>query len=331
MTSIQATDYIIVGQGLAGTLVANLLLEQGKTIQVVDAGHQEAASLVAAGAINPVTGRRIVKSWMIDELLPEATAQYRRLEHLLGISIYHERNINWVFSTPKEENEFNLRSAQPGIEQYVEAKVDASEWQPVVREAYSFGELTQTVQVDLPLLITTFRHFLKEKNILIEENIDGVKFLEEYKHTNTKIIFCEGEKARFNPLWADYPFVVAKGEVLIIRFEEKYVFSKILKDSISIIPLKNNLYWVGSNYEWTPPHPYPTEVGKNYLLEALQKLITIPFEVVAHQAAIRPSTKDRRPFVGVHPEHPNCFIFNGLGTKGTSLAPYWAKHLVKIL
>jgi glycine oxidase len=325
------TNYLIVGQGLAGTLLAHLLLEQGKNVQVYDAGHQEAASLVAAGAINPVTGRRIVKSWMIDELLPEAQAQYQRLEQLLGISIYHERNINWVFSTPKEENEFNLRSALPGITPYVEANVDASEWQPVVRKAYSFGELTQTAQVDLPLLITTFRQYLKEKNILIEENIDGVKFLDKYKNSNTKIIFCEGEKARFNPLWADYPFVVAKGEVLLIRFEEKYSFSKILKDNISIIPLNNTLYWVGSNYEWTPPHPYPTEAGKNYLLEELQKLITIPFEVVAHQAAIRPSTKDRRPFVGVHPEHPNCFILNGLGTKGTSLAPYWARYLVEMM
>jgi len=50
--------------------------------------------------------------------------------------------------------------------------------------------------------------------------------------------------------------------------------------------------------------------------------------VVMHKAGIRPTVKDRRPFLGAHPDHNNLYVFNGLGTKGVSLAPYFAKHLV---
>ena len=63
-------DFMIVGQGLAGSLLASELLDAGKTIQIFDADHEGAASAIAAGIINPITGRRLVKSWMIMSFYP---------------------------------------------------------------------------------------------------------------------------------------------------------------------------------------------------------------------------------------------------------------------
>jgi glycine/D-amino acid oxidase-like deaminating enzyme len=40
---------------------------------------------------------------------------------------------------------------------------------------------------------------------------------------------------------------------------------------------------------------------------------------------------ERRPFVGFHPIHTNVGILNGMGTKGTSLAPFFAYQLVQNL
>ena len=51
-------------------------------------------------------------------------------------------------------------------------------------------------------------------------------------------------------------------------------------------------------------------------------------EVVDQQAAIRPNVADRRPLLGRHPEHERLFLFNGMGSKGVMLAPYFAKQLV---
>ncbi|MFT5168556.1 MAG: glycine oxidase, partial [Saprospiraceae bacterium] len=56
-------DYLIIGQGLAGSLLAYQLLERGKTVQIIDNHHNGASSSIAAGIINPITGRRFAKSW----------------------------------------------------------------------------------------------------------------------------------------------------------------------------------------------------------------------------------------------------------------------------
>ncbi|MBK7816373.1 MAG: FAD-binding oxidoreductase [Sphingobacteriaceae bacterium] len=57
-------------------------------------------------------------------------------------------------------------------------------------------------------------------------------------------------------------------------------------------------------------------------------LIKVPYNVLEHKAGVRPSTLDRRPIIGQHPLHKNLFVFNGLGTKGVMLAPYFSKKFV---
>jgi len=56
-----------------------------------------------------------------------------------------------------------------------------------------------------------------------------------------------------------------------------------------------------------------------------------PFDVVDHWAGIRPASSDRRPLIGVHPKHKSVMIFNGMGSKGVMLAPYFARQLIKFM
>ena len=63
-------------------------------------------------------------------------------------------------------------------------------------------------------------------------------------------------------------------------------------------------------------------------MATLQHWLKVPFKVVDHRASLRPANLERRPFVGFHPLYPQIGIFNGMGTKGCSLAPYFAKQLV---
>jgi len=46
---------------------------------------------------------------------------------------------------------------------------------------------------------------------------------------------------------------------------------------------------------------------------------------------MRPTTPDRKPILGVHPQHAQAVVFNGLGTKGVSLAPYFSGVLAEAL
>jgi hypothetical protein len=84
----------IVGQGLAGTLLAWACESAGIRFQLIDPGHATAASRVGAGIINPITGQRLVKSWRVDELLGPAEAMYRAVERELGVPILRRLRVS---------------------------------------------------------------------------------------------------------------------------------------------------------------------------------------------------------------------------------------------
>nr|MBP6812922.1 FAD-binding oxidoreductase [Saprospiraceae bacterium] len=87
------------------------------------------------------------------------------------------------------------------------------------------------------------------------------------------------------------------------------------------------LFWAGGSYQWHYPDLEPSAGEREYILQHLGEMLEAPFDIVGHAAGVRPSVKDRRPFLGESQVHANVFIFNGLGTKGALLAPYWAEHL----
>ncbi len=334
-TSIKV-DYIIVGQGLAGTLLSHCLLKRGATVCVFDAGHHEAATLVAAGIINPITGRRLVKSWRVDELLPAATRIYKELETQLHTRLIFKRNILRIFSDIKEENEWNARCSHPDFSKYVNQTPELHEFKGYINEGAGFGEITNAIQVDISGLIAGYRKFLIDKNMLRNtrfqyELLQSSNGEINYKDIKAKkVIFCEGQRARFNPWFEFLPFVISKGEALIVKIP-KIRFERILKKKLAIVPYRYDMYWVGSNYEWSPTDSKPSYKGREDISAQLEHVLKTDFEIIDHLAAIRPSVKDRRPVLGNHPKHPDLVIFNGLGTKGTSLGPFFAEQMANFL
>lgn len=64
--------FLIVGQGIAGSVLAWTLLQRGAKVQLADPKLRSSSSRVAAGIINPVTGKRFVKSWNFDLFYPRS-------------------------------------------------------------------------------------------------------------------------------------------------------------------------------------------------------------------------------------------------------------------
>jgi len=329
-------DYIIVGQGLAGSLLGYMLLKKGQSIHIFDNHHNGASSKVAAGLMNPITGRRFVKSWMIDELFPFAIKTYRAIEKEFGVEIYQEREILRALFNIKDENSWDERSGIASYEPYMNSSPNTDGVEALVKTPMSWGSLPGAGQVDVPMLLQTFQSHFRENGILDQEvfDYDALEVDENnvhYKSINAKkIIFCEGHQARFNPWFSSLPFVPSKGEMLEIELP-KHTLTSIVKHKSYIAPLPNKNYWVGSTYEWDDLTEKPSEKGRALLLKSLEKMMAVPFEVVNQLAAIRPTVKDRRPFIGAHPDNKRLLIFNGLGTKGTSLGPYWANEFCDCL
>jgi glycine/D-amino acid oxidase-like deaminating enzyme len=95
-----------------------------------------------------------------------------------------------------------------------------------------------------------------------------------------------------------------------------------------IVPLpQTGLFWVGASYQWEYQDPNPSQEFREKMEAFLRSFLKLPFSIVDHLSSIRPASLERRPFVGMHPKFPRLGILNGMGTKGCSLAPYFAKQL----
>jgi glycine/D-amino acid oxidase-like deaminating enzyme len=329
-------DYIIVGQGIGGTLLAHFLKEENQKVLVYEPGYERAASEVAAGIINPITGRRYVKSWKVDELIPFARQTYQQLERSLDVSIYHPHRIIRTLFNQGEENDWLSRTGEPAYEAYMLESADLGAYASNTEPAFRYGEVRQAAQVDIGELARAYRLKLEREESLKSEVFEYDKLEVNPQQVSYKgitargVVFCEGAKAIHNPFFNYLPFGGAKGEVLLVRIPGAG-FEKIFKHRIFIVPLKSELYWIGATYEWKFDNDRPTRQGRGFLEERLRDVLTCPFEVVSHRAAIRPTVKDRRPFLGSHPDFARIHIFNGLGTKGASLGPYWAAHMAEFL
>lgn len=327
--------YLIVGQGIAGTMLAWFLEKAGESFIIIDNKHQSAASKIAAGIINPITGRRFVKSWMIEEFLPFAKATYQSIEQTLGIQIWQDMDIIRFFLNNAEGNNWLSKTTWEGYDQFLKKEKDAAYLSNIIYDEMGYGTVNGA-KVNLGLLVKTYQQYCKTKGWLRSESFeyDAQIFEKEYityKDIKAKkVIFCEGYKAAQNPWFQHLPFESAKGEALILRIPNLKT-TDIIKKHFFIVPLEKDLFWFGSNYEWDDLTDTPTQTGKDYLVEQLDAILKVKYEIVDHLAAVRPVLKDRRPALGLHPHHPQIAILNGMGTKGTSIAPYWAREMVTFL
>lgn len=326
-------DSLIVGQGVAGTLMAHVLLRKGAKIMVYDNGYFESSSMAAAGIINPVTGRKFTLSWQINELLPTAIEAYRSLEKLLEISILRHLPVFRSLHSVKEENDWMLRLQDDRYRNYLSDILTSlpAELQGVIKPPHAGAFIYHAWQVDLPLLMVNFRKYLQSLDMYRIGFFDysSLKINSEYFEYEDlafkQIIFCEGYQSSKNPFFRHLPFDPVKGEALVIRMKKN--LSCNVRDKLFITSIGAQKYWVGSTNEWDFVDAKPTLAKKMQLLNELEDVIDCEYEHLDHFAGVRPATKSRRPFVGEHPRIKGMFILGGMGTKGTSLSPFFAEQL----
>jgi glycine oxidase len=331
--------FLIVGQGLAGTLIGYRLERAGHRVDFIDAPGQTAASAVAAGIINPITGRRFVKSWRIDELIPAARTLYRELEELLDVTLWHDLPLIRTLYNRGDENDWLARTADPGYPEYMEEAPEIGQIATITEEVYAYAGVRHAARVDIGVLVTAFRQRLKAEGRFREQAFNyqqlevlpdqGVLFHpddQEVPVPYDAVIFCEGWRARFNPWFGDLPHGGNKGEVLLIKTEAP-LLERMFKHRVFLVPFTEDTYWIGATSENQFEAEGATETNRKFLEDRLREVLTVPFEIVDHRSAVRPTVRDRRPFLGRHPEHPSLVIFNGLGTKGTSIAPLCSQWL----
>ncbi|QJW91334.1 FAD-binding oxidoreductase [Spirosoma taeanense] len=329
-------DFLIVGQGVAGSALAWTLDQRGCSLLVADAPGLPSASSVAAGIVNPLTGRKLVRTWKADELFPFLHQFYTDTEQALGVQFFHPRTIYRPFRSEAEKMAYLTLTADPDIQRYIQKEVDNELYKDFINNSFGGIEVTQAGWLDLGEYVRVIKGYFIKKNQYYEGIITPDELTIKAHNvtwnglTINKVIFCDGVQARQNPLFDWLPYNPVKGQILTALVDQ-YPITAIVNQGVFILPIRRGLVRIGATYSWHDLDWQTTDEGREFLHSKVRAVLKVPYQIVAQQAGIRPSTKDRRPFIGLHPSHPAVGIFGGMGTKGVSLAPYLAEQFARHL
>ncbi len=323
-------DYIIVGLGLAGIAFVEELKKHNKSFLVFDDSSQN-SSLVAGGMYNPVVLKRFTPVWNAHEQLEMAIPFYQKLEKKFRIKLDHKLDIYRIFKSIEEQNNWFVACDKKLLHDYMIPELIYNS-NKNIRAPFGMGKLTGTGRIDVKNLVKHYKKTLMEEGLLKKEKFyyDEMKSYDEYVDYKAirakRIVFCEGFGLKKNPFFNELPMKEVKGELITIHAPDLNI-DYLIKSAVFMMPLGDNLYKVGATFNWNDKTKDPTKDGKEELELKLSSVINCKYKIVEHTAGIRPTIKDRRPILGLHPKNKKLAIFNGLGTRGVMIAPLMARKL----
>jgi glycine oxidase len=328
-----SVDYLIVGQGLAGSAVAMQLLKKGKRILVIDEPENNCSSRPAAGLFNPITGQKTSKTWLADSLFPYLHQYYSEVELVTGKKFFYPMPLYKPFHSVEEQNEWMGKSADELYTPYIDEIATRPRFDGELHNPFGGLLLKQCGYINTVSYLEAVRNYVSIKahywNEHFEENelVIGSASV-SYRHVQASaVIFCQGISGLSSSRFKALPLRPLKGEIILIKSDwKKHV---IPNRGVYMVPGNGpDEYRVGATYQFNDASAGSSDAGRKELEQKLKTLIEVPYTVIGQDWGVRPTTADRRPILGKYPESDRLIIFNGLGTKGVTLAPYFSEVLI---
>ena len=337
MPASSSDKFIIIGAGLAGTLMAWELEKRGVDYEVWDSPKSSEApqisnqaSRVATGMFNPVSFKRIVEVWNAREHMNVMSETYLHMEFFLNLSgkILRKAPIMRVFPNSQYRMLWEKRiKDRHSVAQFLKPVSD--EAIDDILAPHGFGVVPEAGWIDLPLLLDSFRSFLESKGKFIEKTFSSTF---SFKRNTLKFIDCRGVGAAEDLSNHNLKIQSDHGEVLTIK--SNLDTQNMCVNRIKwLLPRGKNTYKLGATYKWNVVNSIPSEEGREELLTGIKPIISSEifenFEITNQETGLRPASKDRRPYAGKI--NKNTYILNGFGTRGVLIGPAAAVHLVKYI
>lgn len=304
-------DFTIVGQGLAGTALAWHLLWRDARILILDRDDTATASRIAAGLITPITGKRFALDPDFARNLDIAKDYYRRIESLTGESFYLRSGAVRILRDDAERERSHSREVLKS--QISEATLDPDMF-VIPRGVFA---MPAAARLDIPSYLSASRLAFGDRF--------RIGTFEDAKGT---VIDCTGIAALREARLPQELFQPAKGEILTIRCPG-LTEDRTIHHGLWLARMNGDLYRAGATYSWDALDDFPTPAGRDELVSRLNEFLKMQYEVIRHDAATRPISIDRLPII--RQVASDRWVFNGLGSKGTLLAPGLAQQLVELL
>ncbi len=332
--SVTSIDTLIVGQGLAGSLLAFTLHQRGNQVLVMDDHQQGSASRVAAGMINPLAGMRFTRPAGVDAWLAEATVLYRHLEHALAHPLLHDVPMIRLLRSAEQRRFYQRQADDPASAPYLAGDFDAGGSGYDLGDPHGGFHQRRTGYLDTHALLDGLARWLSAHGALRQGPVDPhqLHFVGDQVRIGDvqarRVVFCEGWRMRDNP-WFDWlPLTPAKGEILTLA-EDPAQPDRAVVGGRWLLPVADGRRKLGATVCHDPLDTTPTAAARNELLADYRRLLPTASAptVFNHQAGVRPNTRDRQPLLGAHPQHPQLVVFNGFGGRGSLTIPWHAARL----
>ena len=322
---MKKVDFIIVGQGIAGTLLAHDLIEAKKSVAIIDTKLKSSSSTVASGLINTIGMKRCVPINNAQLYFSKAVARYKELEQKLDTKFLEIKPIIRLFSNNRVKHEWYIKFVNRDMDRYISCFHDKNKFS-LIKDNYGSAEISTAAHLNFKTFLNFSRKYFNSHNLLIDERFDFSCFDPKsatYKSIKSdRVIFCEGFRVMYNPYFSFLPLTPTKGEVITIKIRSKINFNKIISSGIYLIPLGKNYYLAGSTYNHNDLTDIPSHEGKAFLINKVKNVLSVDFKLVSCVSGVRPTVKDRKNLIGLHPKFTKIGVFNGLGSRGGLQGPF---------
>ncbi len=329
---------LVVGQGLAGTLISHAALREGWDCHVIDSGAP-AASSVAAGMFNPMSFRRILEVWDAAIHLDALTNTYRQLERELDTELLHFLPILKRIPNAAYADEWNAKAEQlPWIEPILKEPQMTERFPDAVKSTgHGFGVVNGGGWVNVPKLVLAWRNRLQQLGRFSIQRWQTDNARTSLASSWDAIVDCRGcAVTRDNS--APGPDIRSnRGEILTLRNPTSIPShpprTHIFNFGKWTLPVAHNQWRLGASYEWNRTDLNPTPETARFLMDSLEQQAPgcAHLAIEAHEVGERPVSRDRKPAVGPWPQIDGLYLFNGLGTRGVLIGPRWSEYLVQLL
>ncbi|MCI5072359.1 hypothetical protein MRY82_05390 [bacterium] len=317
-------DFLIVGQGLAGSILAHTLIQEGYTLKIIDHEHRGSSSIVSAGIINPFTGPRLKLTDNFFEKFLKAKNFYQAIEKKLNTRLFHPI-IQHRFLSSSEQYDYYLKRQLQFPQSFQFHTKD---------KIY----IHDTASVNVRNFLKLSKNYFKKNSDFESAQFDYTQL--QFKKNNLiyknssfyQLIFCEGYQNIYNPFFQHDLFQLSKGSIMNVEIQglEKsfYNWGHWLVPNFNI----DQHFYLGASYHWGIQYQANTE--KEYALFTSKAPLPISkkvFTLKNHYTGIRPTTVNRQVLIQTSPQDSRLWLFNGFGSKGCLEIPHHAHSFINSL
>ena len=324
---------------------------RGLKVLLIDRQDPDSSSRVAAGLVTPVTGARAAASWKWDEFYPVADRFYRQVEHATGAMFWKVQPALKVFESISEAELYQSRWSDPDSNTLgtsprispVDSTIDLSG----LHAPFGACMMHPSARLDTQKYIQSTQDFLLQHNAMqildldLEAEFDGRSdgiVLRTLGCKSAWVVLSQGVAARENVFFHRLPLHPARGDVLQIE-SKTFRIEHVVHGQGWLVPTELGRFLVGATYDrheltsdCSRQNPNATK-AREELMQRWEAMVqgsisSTDHLVLGQRAAVRPASYDRHPLIGQHETIDHMYCMNGLGSKGSLMAPGLANTLL---